>query len=118
MVNSTITFWGTLVEIFHADATAVKDSGLTDALAFIGVLNLVDPIHITFINTIVLQTDRALAPGCGCMPIVHGPQRLEFLYLHSDQILDQVFRVLRWRRPIFVPADQQERSTDDDKEND
>ena len=48
MVHSSITLRSALVEIFHADATAVKDGGIfgDTALAFIGVLENVNPVHI------------------------------------------------------------------------
>ena len=53
MVHRSITLRGTFVEIFHADATAVKDGILGDALAFIGVLEYVNSVHIICIRTIV-----------------------------------------------------------------
>ena len=48
VVHRPVTLRGALVEIFHADATAVKDGGIFSdaALAFIGVLEHVNPVHI------------------------------------------------------------------------
>ena len=49
------------------------------------------------------------------MAIVHRSQGLELADFDPSQILDEVLGVLGGHWPIFVPASEQERATNDDK---
>lgn len=113
VVDDPVAF-RSLVEIFHANATTVKHGRVVQTSAFVRVL------HCQMGRGVVIlrRGSADTTPRCGCMPVIHGPQRAELVNFDPGQVFDYIVGVLRWCRPVFVPADKQQGPTNDDEEHD
>ena len=100
VVHSTVALWR-LIEVLHANATAVED-GRIDVLAIVRVLLNMDTIHVIVI--IACNAGTALTSRRRRVPVIHRAQRLELFNLHPRQVLYQILGVLRRCWPVFVPT--------------
>ena len=100
VIHSTVALW-CLIEVLHANATAVKD-GRIDVLAIVRVLLNMDTIHVIVI--IACNAGTTLTSRRRRVPVIHRAQRLELFNLHPRQVLYQILWVLRRCWPVFVPT--------------
>ena len=100
VIHSTVALW-CLIEVLHANATAVKD-GRIDVLAIVRVLLNMDTIHVIVI--IACNAGTALTSRRRRVPVIHRAQCLELFNLHPRQVLYQILWVLRRCWPVFVPT--------------
>ena len=100
VVHGTVTLWR-LIEVLHANATAVED-GITYVLAIVRVLLNMNTIHVIIV--IARDADAALTSRRWRVPVVHRAQRFKLFNFHPRQVLYQIFGILRRCWPVFVPA--------------